>query len=374
MRQTAYILAGEPSGDKLAAALMRATKDRFHFAGVGGPHMAAEGLVSSHNYEVLQVIGIGAALRRYRKLKRLMRHMLDDVMRLRPDVVFTIDAKAFSLRFAKELKARMLKDGWQAPIIHMVAPTIWAYGAGRKQAFEAAFDGMLCLFPMERDVFDNTQVKTGFIGHPSAYLPRKQPQRDGHRLLLLPGSRRGEIQHLWPVFANTAQLMKQIDERLEVTLVTTAEMAPIIKDSDLLADVEIEIGDEALSKSFQTHDMMLAASGTVTLEAALSGIPGIVAYRLHPFVLWFLKTRYRWHITDPVLPNIILGKSLYPFYFQDKVHKALLAEGLAALYADLAQRSDKAKAQADELRLMLRAPHDSFEDAIMAALDEMNLF
>ena len=225
--------------------------------------------------------------------------MLDDVMRQRPDVVFTIDAKAFSLRFAKELKARMLKDGWQAPIIHMVAPTIWAYGAGRKQAFEAAFDGMLCLFPMERDVFDNTQVKTGFIGHPSAYLPRKQPQRDGHRLLLLPGSRRGEIQHLWPVFANTAQLMKQIDERLEVTLVTTAEMAPIIKDSGLLADVEIEIGDEALSKSFQTHDMMLAASGTVTLEAALSGIPGIVAYRLHPFVLWFLKTRYRWHITDP---------------------------------------------------------------------------
>ena len=371
MKKAAYILAGEPSGDKLAGCLMRSQQDKYRFYGIGGPLMHELGLQSNHDYEALQVIGLFDALKQYRSLKQLLNALVDEVCTLRPEVIFTIDAKAFSLRFARAVKARMASEGWHAPLIHMVAPTIWAYGAGRKASFEEAFDGMLCLFPMEIGVFDADKIVTKFIGHPAAYqkaLPRPKQRSKPLKLLLLPGSRAREIDTLLPAFLEAVAIMRE-DQEVSVTIATIAAQIPQIKhiignDSDVL----IVIGEDALKDSFASHDMMMAASGTVTLEAALAAIPGIVAYQLNPLIAFVMKRRFL-H-ADPVLPNIILGERLYPFFFQNQARAKPLAGALQRLRHDEGA-DDLIAGQSARLRQSLLAEQPSFEDAITKALDEM---
>lgn len=371
MKAKAYILAGEPSGDRLAASLMRSQKGQYHFQGIGGPLMHEAGLQSNHDYEALQVIGLFEAVRQYRSLKRLLNALVDEVCALRPDVIFTIDAKAFSLRFARALKERMALEGWQAPLIHMVAPTIWAYGAGRKTAFEQAFDGMLCLFPMEIGAFDADKIATKFIGHPAAYqqaLPRPKNRSKPLKLLLLPGSRTREIETLLPAFLEAVDMMRQSQE-VSLTIATIEAQRPLIRHI-LGSDnaTPLVSGESALKDSFATHDMMMAASGTVTLEAALAAIPGLVAYQLHPLIAFVMKQRF--HHADPVLPNIILGAVAYPFFFQGQARAKPLAAGLQRLSDDKGLDTVMA-AQSAQLRACLKADAASFEEAIAEALDEM---
>ena len=369
MKQAAYILAGEPSGDRLAAALMRSVRQDYEFHGIGGAFMKAEGLQSHHNFEALQVIGLIDALRNYSQLKRLMRQMVDEVCVLRPKVIFTVDAKAFSLRFARALKARMSQQGWHAPIIHMVAPTIWAYGAGRKRAFENVFDGMLCLFPMEIGLFDATKLKTAFIGHPAAYeavVEGDKQRSDVVRLLLLPGSRVKEITTLLPEFFGAMDKLSKHYE-LQVTCVTLDERFALVEELTKSYGQTLTLcaGPERLKDAFATHDIMLAASGTVTLEAALAGIKGVAAYQLAPLIAKIFTWRFK--TTDPILPNIILGEEVYPFYFQANATADPLASGLQRLIEDK-DAARRIKRQSHKLRGCLRGEGACFEDSIAAGL------
>ena len=371
MRGAAYILAGEPSGDRLASYLMRSQQKNYQFYGIGGPLMHEAGLQSHRDYEALQVIGLFDALKNYMSLRQLLKALVDEVCALRPDVIFTIDAKAFSLRFARAVKQRMAREGWHAPLIHMVAPTIWAYGAGRKAAFEEAFDGMLCLFPMEVGAFDADKIVTKFIGHPAAYqsaIGRPKKRSKPLKLLLLPGSRTREIETLLPEFLEAVAMMRQNQEIL-LTIATIDAQTPLI--THMLGtenSASLVVGDKALKDSFASHDIMMAASGTVTLEAALASIPGIVAYQLNPLIAFVMRRRFQ-H-ADPVLPNIILGEIAYPFFFQDQARAKPLALALQRLCDD--KGADKTlSAQSTQLRKDLQTGVASFEEAIARALDEM---
>ncbi|MGC6518191.1 MAG: lipid-A-disaccharide synthase [Candidatus Puniceispirillaceae bacterium] len=372
MSEDAFIIAGEPSGDTLAAFLMRSQKDRYQWHGIGGPLMKKEGLICEQDYEALQVIGIGQALRSYPRLKRLFSSLVEAVCQLRPKIIFTIDAKAFSVRFAKAVRQNMKQHGWSAPIIHMVAPTIWAYGAGRRHDFERYFDGLLCLFPMEQSLFDDTKIKARFIGHPAAYdsvLRRQTSQSEVTKLLILPGSRRAEITKLLPVFLEAASdLGAALD--IQITIATIEEMKPVIEDIVAGHDCAIVTGKASLQEAFSSHHVMVAASGTVTLEAALCAIPGLVVYQLPPLVATIMKWRFK--KADPVLPNIILGEEVYPFLFQKQVDGQKIAHSLKMILSD--KRADKrVQKQADNLRSSLRTSDRSFEEAIDSALESMHL-
>lgn len=377
MKRSAFIVAGEPSGDKLAACLMRA-RPNYSFHGIGGPQMAAQGLISSYDYEALHVIGIAQAMVRYHQLRELLKKLVDDVCKLRPDVIFTIDAKAFSLRFAQAVKQRMEKEGWHAPLIHMVAPTVWAYGKKRARAFESAFDGLLCLFPMEESYFNPSKIKTSYIGHPAAYEPflqRQNAQKEPH-LLLLPGSRASEINSLLPSFLEAAHLFNTQNGGT-VRLVTTDAMEALVLSHCQQHDVpvSISINNQDLPGELNKCDVMLAASGTVTLEAALAAIPGVVAYKLNPIVAWLMTKRVS--LSDPILPNIISGTTIYPFYFQKHVSALNLSNALQESWQNHESHIKFMTEQAHQLRMSLRRDDvsTSFEQAISVGIDdlEMNL-
>ena len=265
----------------------------------------------------------------------------------------------------------MAREGWHAPLIHMVAPTIWAYGAGRKVAFEEAFDGMLCLFPMEVGAFDADKIATKFIGHPAAYLtPKERPKKRSKplKLLLLPGSRVNEIQTLLPEFLHAASLLRQSQE-VQLTIATIDAQVPLISSMvDAELGASLVVGDEALKDSFASHDMMMAASGTVTLEAALAAIPGVVAYQLNPLIAFMMQRRFQQ--ADPVLPNIILGERVYPFLFQGQARAKPLALAVQNLCDDR-HGKQRIAGQSKTLRNSLQAGGSSFEQAIGQALDEM---
>ena len=162
MTSRLFILAGEASGDVLAAQLMHAVgkvKGPVAWSGIGGPHMKEAGLTSSEEMGQLSIIGISDALAALPRLHRLADRLIDQVLDTRPDIVFTVDSKAFSVRFAKRLRKRLSGGAWQPQLIHMVAPTIWAWGEWRKKVFEQTFDGLLCLFPFEPELFDQTQIQ-----------------------------------------------------------------------------------------------------------------------------------------------------------------------------------------------------------------------
>ena len=181
-----FILAGEPSGDQLAAHMMKALTARFgpiDWIGVGGSAMRRQGLTTLIDMDALTIFGFGRALSSYLRLSRLMERLVNDVMAMRPRLVFlTVDVKGFSLRFAGRLRRRMQQAGWSAPIIHTVAPTVWAWGAWRAGKFAAAMDGILCLFPFEPAYFTRYRLPAQFIGHPEAFLAPVEVSRRPHQL------------------------------------------------------------------------------------------------------------------------------------------------------------------------------------------------
>ena len=178
-----FILAGEASGDTLGSEVMQACNSAYgpcSWFGMGGSKMGAEGLTSEEDMEELSIIGIAGVVVALPRLASLADRLLEQIMQDRPDAVFTIDSKMFSVRFALRLKQRMRAAGWSAPIIHVVAPTIWAWGKWRKNGFEDAFDGLICLFPFEPALFNQQKVKAVFAGHPAAWRTDLEPHPNGN--------------------------------------------------------------------------------------------------------------------------------------------------------------------------------------------------
>jgi lipid-A-disaccharide synthase len=369
-----FILAGEPSGDQIAAHLMRAINDGFDrpdWIGVGGPLMRAEGLTPAVDMEALTVFGFGGALLAYPRLSKLANRLVDMVMDARPLIILTVDVKGFSLRFAQRLRRRMQAEGWSAPIIHCVAPTVWAWGRWRARKFAAAMDGLLCLFPFEPDYFHPHGLDAIFIGHPEAFDPMLDTQvktdADESRktVLLLPGSRRTEIDLILPPMMEAVDLLKARYERLSFVLPAVPRHMRRIMDMVDGRDIQILENSDGLSPILKRADAMMAASGTVTLQTALYGIPGVTCYRTGAF-----SAALGQRLVDfekVVLPNVVLGRPLYPFLFQNALTGLALAESvLSVLQNPAAQR--EGRLAATELRRKLSGDKDCFADLIVPAV------
>ncbi len=293
-----YLFAGEASGDRLGAALMAGLKTlvpEVEFFGVAGPLMEAEGAASLFPMEELSVMGLAEILPKYFHLKRRIRETAEDVLRVQPDVMITIDSPDFCLRVVKLVKAK-------APIrtVHYVAPSVWAWRPKRAEKMAKVIDHVLALLPFEPPYMEAAGMECDFVGHPvttepvatkdEAVLFREGAQvKDGEPLILaLPGSRKGEVTRLAPVFGEALKPILEAHPKAKVVIPTTRNVTALVR--ELTAswpcrpiildprDVPIEAYLRQKRAAFAAADVALAASGTVSLELAANATPMVIAY------------------------------------------------------------------------------------------------
>ena len=350
---TVFLIAGEASGDHLGGALMAAlrahTEGRVVFAGVGGEAMQAEGLEPLFPFSDITVMGIDAIVRRLPQLLARIEQAASEVVAARPDVLVIIDAPDFTHRVAR----RVRKRDPSIPIVDYVSPSVWIWRPGRARAMAAYVDRLMAVLPFEPEVHARLGgPPTTYVGHPileTLTLPAGDVGSDAGTsvaepvLLILPGSRSSEIKQLLPVFGET---LAEIQERIgpvRAILPAVSHLADRIETEVATWPVRPTVvrGKAAKQLAFREATAALAASGTVTLELAVSGIPMAVAYRLDGIsrVLRRVNRVVRFvNYTTMVLPNIILGERAIPDFLEEDVTPDKLADSVVPLLSDTPER------------------------------------
>lgn len=337
------LVAGEPSGDLLGAGVIAALRERcadVRVEGVGGPAMARQGLASLYPMERLSVMGLVEPLRRLPELVRMRRALVRRFVSDAPDVFLGIDSPDFTLGLESRLRRRGVTTA------HLVSPSVWAWRRGRLRGIARGTDLMLCLFPFETDVYRQCGIPVEFVGHPladeipptvdgEAARARLGLAPGGRVVALLPGSRAGEVARLAPLFLQAAARLHARDDSLSFVLPAAnaareRQLAPLVVRSGLPVKLCAGQARDAMAAA----DVVLVASGTATLEAALLRRPMVVAYRMAG-LSWFLLSRL---VDTPwvALPNLLAREQLVPEFLQHAATPAALA---GALEASLAGRS-----------------------------------
>lgn len=302
-----FILAGEPSGDRLAADLMAGLKLYFptiEIHGVGGPLMVKEGLKVVYPYDELAIMGLFEVLKHYRHLVRLKNSIAHTIIRENYDLVITVDSQDFSIRLAKELKVHKFSQ----PIIHYVLPTVWAWRANRITKVKQFYDHILYLFPFEKEILDQNAISGSFVGHPITRLCQITPKDyntviksmgidlDQDILLILPGSRKSEFKRSVPVFSATVNKVLNAHPRFQPVVVLAPNIVEYSNQFTEQWSSSIKFFDPRLISSrqfdqykmalFCTSKIALAMSGSVSLELAASQTPMVIGY---DFDNWFTR-------------------------------------------------------------------------------------
>ncbi|WOI34086.1 lipid-A-disaccharide synthase [Tritonibacter scottomollicae] len=359
-----FILAGEPSGDRLGAALMRGLKELapgVTFEGVGGSQMQAEGLRSQFPMEELSVMGIAEVLPKYFDLKRRIQETADAVVALRPDVMISIDSPDFSLRVAK-----LVKDASDIRTVHYVAPSVWAWRPGRAAKMAKVIDHVLALLPFEPPYMEAAGMECDFVGHPVVAEPKATEAEiadfraahdlgDAPVLLALPGSRRSEVGRLADVFGTALQQFHASHPDHRIVVPAAAHVAPLVREK--LADwpagclvldpAAYTTAEFAAHKraAFATAGLALAASGTVSLELAAARTPMVIAYRFN-WLTWQIMKRMA--LIDTVtLVNLVSETRVVPECLGPDCTADKIATQLDAVFA-------APEAQFDAMRLTMQ--------------------
>ncbi len=330
------IVAGEVSGDRLGAGLIRAVRERrpdVEFAGIAGPAMQAAGCDVWLPSEELAVMGLAEVVQH---LPRLRRILLDLERRLSadpPDLYIGIDAPDFNLRVERRLRPNGLRT------IHYVSPSVWAWRPGRVRILREACDHVLCLLPFEADFLRQHGISATFVGHPLAddlpADPDPVPARQalglplaGKIIAVLPGSRAGELERLGPVFAATlAWLSDRVPGLSAVVPMATPGLRgrfARLWGPEATGGVPVQLVDGQAHLAMAAADVILLASGTATLEAMLINRPMVVAYRLAPLTYAVLKFLRLVRVDHFALPNLLAGERLVPELLQRAANPAAL--------------------------------------------------
>ena len=338
-----FLIAGEPSGDLLGARLMAALREetggRLRFAGIGGEQMTREGLQSRFPIHELAVMGVIEVLPHLFTILRRMRETVAAVKSLRPDVVVTIDSPSFTLEVAERLK------GEGIPLIHYVAPQVWAWKAWRAKKVARYLDHLLALLPFEAPYFERHGLPTHFVGHPAVEGAgqetgdRAAEAGSGTCLAVLPGSRKGEVSKLLPVFADVVRGLaaRHPDLRVVIPTVETVEDMVRRQVQDWPLPVEVVRGAAAKTKAFRSATAALAASGTVALELGVAGVPTVVAYRFAGIVGLLPPSLLR--VPFVSLVNLISGREVQPEFLQRRCRAAEILPAVERLLSDPAARA-----------------------------------
>jgi len=334
-----FLIAGEPSGDRLGAALMaglRALAPDVAFAGVGGPLMQGQGLVSLFPMEELSVMGIAEVLPKYFALKRRISQCAAAVLEQAPAALITIDSPDFCLRVARLVKAARP----ELRTIHYVAPSVWAWRPGRAVKMAKVIDHVLALLPFEPPYMTAAGMSCDFVGHPVVAEPlASEAERavfagEGPLVLALPGSRKGEVARLAPVIGEVLARVKAVHPGVRVALPTVRGVAGVVREVTADWPVRPLIIEEAGQKrgAFAAADVALAASGTVSLELAANGCPMVIAYDMHPLTLWLMR---RAALIDTVtLVNLVSETRVVPEFIGARCRADLIAPAVLGLLVD----------------------------------------
>jgi len=346
-----YLVAGEPSADVLGGRLMAALRqDRpnLRFAGIGGPRMAEQGLVSLFPMRELTLIGFLEVVPRLLRLRSLLRQVAADVRSHRPAVLVTIDSPGFTLRLLRALAGSGIAR------VHYVAPQVWAWHESRVRRFPGLWDRLLCLLPFEPAFFARHGVPAHFVGHPvlesgaasgdaARFRTQHEIAPDAPVLVLMPGSRRGEVTRLLPIFASALRLLAA---RVP-NLVAAVAVAPAVAEAVQQAVAEwsppplVLTGNDAKYDAFAAAACALTKSGTSTLELALARVPMVVAYRVNPISAAIARRVVK--VRFAALINLLAGREVVPELLQADCTAERLATALYRLLTDpaagAAQRS-----------------------------------
>lgn len=349
MTKIAFVV-GEHSSDRLGAGLIRGLRrhlgDELKPIGLGGDAMAAEGVQSLFDIDELSIIGVGAVVARLPQLVRRLSQTERFIVAERPDALVVIDSYSFSHRIARRVRKR-LPD---IPIINYVPPAVWAYHGDRATAMRGYVDRVISVFPFEPAAYAELGGPAAtYVGHPLmgerhlqgiiAGLDKDPPRPAGKppTLLLLPGSRRGEVERLIDDFGETLSLLAPRVPGLRVVLPAVPRLESTIRErvAEFVIKPEILVGEEAKWRAFAAADAALAASGTVALELALAGVPMVLCYKLDS-----ISYRLRHWMTGwtAALPNYVAGHPLVPEHFHEFVRPEHLARRLQRLLADTPER------------------------------------
>ncbi|UAB90440.1 lipid-A-disaccharide synthase [Ruegeria sp. SCSIO 43209] len=345
-----FLVAGEPSGDRLGAALMeglRTLLPEVQFDGVGGPLMQAQGLTSRFPMSELSIMGLVEVLPKFFHLKRRIAETAQAVLDTKPDVLITIDSPDFSLRVAKLVKASS-----EIRTVHYVAPSVWAWRPGRADKMAKVIDHVLALLPFEPPYMERAGMECDFVGHPVVNEPIASDQdiqrfRAAHDLgdapivLALPGSRRGEVERLAPIFGAALQefLKDRPDMRVVVPAVTHMVDAvveqvrnwpgnPIVVDPRELPSDDAQAQKRA---AFAAADLALAASGTVSLELAAQATPMVIAYNLNWLTTLIAKRMVK--LDTVTLVNLVSETHAVPECLLDECQPDKIASALEQVAA-----------------------------------------
>lgn len=344
---TIALVATEASGDRLGGALMQAIARRVpgvRFTGVGGPDMAAQGLVSLFPIDDLAIIGFVAILARLPSIFRHIRAAADAVIAAQPDVLVIIDSPEFTHRVARRVRAAAPA----IPIVDYVSPSVWAWRPSRARAMRGYVDHVLALLPFEPDALARLGgPPCDFVGHPLASeVDRLRPDdsdaarraADPPVVLVLPGSRSGEIKRHLSVFGEAMTILAERCGPVEAVLPTTPSLEARVRAATAGWPVKPRVVAETAEKwaAFRQARAALAASGTVTLELALAAVPTVVAYRV-PLVEEVVG-RLLIKVPTIVLANLVLGENVMPELLQRQVAPEPLAAALTPLLADTPER------------------------------------
>jgi lipid-A-disaccharide synthase len=350
--KTFMLIAGEASGDLLAAELVSALRGQLpdsQFFGAGGAKMAAAGAELAFDLTQHSVIGISDVLKKYFEFRRLFNQLLALAIERKPDVVIGIDYGGFNLRFGQAVKKYVRANpgaNWNPKIVQFVSPQVWASRPGRADKLARDYDLLLSIFPFEKAWYAQRvpQLRVEFVGHPMLDRVRKPEARSQKpestpTVLLLPGSRRSELQrHLPPMLA----ALKTIQEKLptaKVKMVLPNQLLVQLAKS-LGANLQIQIGN--LPSALAETDVAIASTGTVTMECAFFGVPTVTLYKTS----WLTYEIGRRIITvkSLTMPNLLAGGPVYPEFVQHDATPENLSRAALELLQDEAQRM-KIKAQ-----------------------------
>jgi lipid-A-disaccharide synthase len=374
--KTFMLIAGEASGDLLAAELVSALREKLPdatFFGAGGAKMSAAGVELAFDLTQHSVIGISDVLKNYFKFRRLFNQLLALAIERKPDVVIGVDYGGFNLRFGHAVKEYVRNhpfSKWNPKIVQFVSPQVWASRPGRANRLAADYDLLLSIFPFEKDWYAQRvpNLRVVFVGHPmigrftnddlrftSGLTSRASIVSRKSQILLLPGSRKSELQRHLPVMLEAletiqeklptakakmvlpneslAQLMIRPNEHYKIkSHALTVGLARLAKSRG--ANLEIQIGN--LPDALEQADVAIASTGTVTMECAFFGVPTVTLYKTS----WLTYQIARRIITvkSLTMPNLLAGEEIYPEFVQGDATPENISRAALELLQDGSRR------------------------------------
>ena len=350
-----YIIACEPSGDQLGALLMTALREetggQVRFSGLGGPLMAEAGLRSLFDVRDLALLGVFEVVPKMLMVLNRVGTALADIEAKQPDILVTIDSWGFTGR----IHERLAKKHSTIPRVRYVAPQVWAWRPGRAKQLARWIDHLLTLLPFEPPYFTKYGLPATWVGHPvletgfshgdgAAFRKRHGIAPDRRVIGVLAGSRRSEVKRLMPIFKETVIRLAERYPGLHVVMPTVETVAHevYVASGDWHVPVTVVMEPAQRRDAFAACDGALAASGTVSLELALAGVPHVIAYRVNP--LSALAFRFLSRTRYVNLVNILVEHEAVPERLQERCRPDILADDLALLMRDetrrIAQRAD----------------------------------